>query len=165
MFGELIGVWLLGAWRAIGRPRPVTLAEIGPGRGTLMKDMVRTLGQARAGILRAAATFALIETSPRLDRVQKATLGELAARSAGTRPSPLPEQPLLIVGNEFFDALPIRQYVKIAGRWRERAIGLDEAGELRFRGGAGTPDPALLPPMPQRRRTARSSRSAPARRR
>ena len=65
MFGELVGVWVLGAWQASGRPLPVTLAEIGPGRGTLMQDLLRTIGKLDPG-LALAADIAMVETSPRL---------------------------------------------------------------------------------------------------
>ena len=87
MFGELVAVWLYQAWQAIGRPLPVTIAEIGPGRGTLMKDMLRTLSRLDPA-LAAGASFALIETSPRLDRNPEADACRTVGRaSAGTKPS------------------------------------------------------------------------------
>jgi SAM-dependent MidA family methyltransferase len=146
MFGELIAVWLISAWHILGRPQPVTLAEIGPGRGTLMKDLLRSLDRLDPG-LAGNARIALIETSPRLVAVQKATLARYAQRiewhaSVDT----LAQAPLLIVGNELFDALPIRQYVKVGPRWHERAVGLDAGGELGFVAAAGALDPAFLPP-------------------
>lgn len=147
MFGELVAVWLLTAWRAIGRPLPVTLAEIGPGRGTLMKDMLRTLGRLDSEFV-GKALIAMIEASPRLVTVQKATLGERAgALEWHTSIDSLADGPLLIVGNELFDAIPIRQYVKAGGgRWMERAVGFDDAGDLVFAAKPGAPDPSLLPP-------------------
>ena len=101
----------------------------------------------------------MIETSPRLTEVQKATLGARAERIAWHQTiAELPEQPLIIVGNELFDAIPIRQYVKIAGRWRERAIGLDDAGELAFHGGCRQrPIRHCCHRMPPSRPRARSS--------
>lgn len=136
MFGELVAIWLVQAWRAGGSPAPVTLAEIGPGRGTLMKDLVRTIGRV-APDLAAAAGFALVEASPRLARMQKVTL-EAASVSATWHETidTLPDQPLLVVGNEIFDALPFRQFVRIDGKWLERGIGLVEDGALGF--GVGT---------------------------
>ena len=128
MFGELVAVWLVQAWHAGGAPTPVTLAEIGPGRGTLMTDMVRTLRRI-APDLAAAAGFALVEASPRLAQVQRATLD--AAGIAATwheTIDTLPGQPLLVAGNEIFDALPFRQFVRIDGKWLERGIGLFEDG-------------------------------------
>ncbi|NGO54395.1 class I SAM-dependent methyltransferase [Allomesorhizobium camelthorni] len=146
MFGELVGVWLRAAWDAIGRPLPVTVAEIGPGRGTLMKDVLRTLSRLDVGFA-AKADFAMIETSPRLAEIQKETLGPAGA---GVRwhdsVENLASQPLLIVGNELFDAVPIRQYIRTSSKWRERAVGLDPDGNLTFVAGAGAPDPSLLPP-------------------
>ncbi|MET3581609.1 SAM-dependent MidA family methyltransferase [Mesorhizobium robiniae] len=145
MFGELVAVWLYEAWLATGRPLPVTVAEIGPGRGTLMKDMLRTLSRLDPA-LTAAASFAMIETSPRLTAVQKQTLAA-APVAIGWHESidTLPQTPLFIAGNELFDAVPIRQFVRAGTGWRERMIGLDGADELHFFAGAGSVDPTLLP--------------------
>ena len=81
MFGELVGVWLVAAWRALGRPERPVIAEIGPGRGTLAKDIVRTLEKIEPPLL-ASAHFALIETSPRLRGVQAATLQDCGVDAA-----------------------------------------------------------------------------------
>lgn len=145
MFGELVAVWLHQAWVAGGRPMPVSIAEIGPGRGTLMKDMLRTLSRLDPELANGAG-FAMIETSPRLTAVQKQTLGAtpFAVRWHETIDT-LPRQPLLIVGNELFDALPIHQFVHAGAGWRERMVGLDDAGDLSFFAGVGSVDPALLP--------------------
>ncbi len=146
MFGELIAIWLRAAWDAAGRPSPFTIAEIGPGRGTLMKDMLRTLSKLDPALVDRAG-IALVETSPRLAQVQKKTLGEAAAGASWHQTiDTLPDLPLFIVGNELFDAIPTRQFVRAGGAWRERAIGLDDAGRLQFVAGAGSLDPALLPP-------------------
>lgn len=146
MFGELIGIWVRAAWDGVGRPMPLTFAEIGPGRGTLMKDMLRTLGKLDPALV-SQAHFALIENSPRLTGIQKQTLAQSAARISWHKSlDTLPEAPLIIHGNELFDAIPMRQYVRSAGRWRERSIGLDSEGNLAFMAGAGAPDPSLLPP-------------------
>jgi SAM-dependent MidA family methyltransferase len=146
MFGELVAVWLYRAWQALGRPMPVTLAEIGPGRGTLMKDMLRTLARLDPAFLSEAAV-AMIETSPRLREVQKVTLsGSAASITWHETVASLSRTPLLIVGNELFDAIPIRQFVRQGESWRERMVGLDENGRLAFFAGAGSVDAALLPP-------------------
>lgn len=145
MFGELVGVWIRLAWEALGRPLPVLIAEIGPGRGTLMKDVLRTLGRLAPELV-SHARFALIETSPRLAGIQRETLSAAsAAIEWHASVDTLPQLPLIIVGNELFDAIPIRQFVKTNGRWRERCVGLDAGGELQFVAGAGSLDPALLP--------------------
>ncbi|MER8747834.1 class I SAM-dependent methyltransferase [Mesorhizobium sp. M1050] len=145
MFGELVAVWVYQAWLASGRPLPATIAEIGPGRGTLMKDMLRTLSRLDPELANGA-TFAMIETSPRLTEVQQRTLGvtPFAVRWHETIET-LPRQPLFIVGNELFDAVPVRQFVRAGAGWRERMIGLDDTNELRFFAGAGSVDPTLLP--------------------
>jgi SAM-dependent MidA family methyltransferase len=146
MFGELVGVWIYEAWQSAGAPSPVTIAEIGPGRGTLMKDVLRTLGKLHPLLVRSAG-FALIETSPRLTGIQKRTLdGAEAEISWHTGIETLPPAPLILVGNELFDALPVRQYVRTAAGWRERVVGLDRDGQLAFMAGPGAPDEALLPP-------------------
>lgn len=146
MFGELVAVWLFQAWRAGGSPLPATIAEIGPGRGTLMKDMARTVRRL-APNLAAGADFALVEASPRLAAVQKEMLAEAGPSFAWhATVDTLPCQPLFIVGNEIFDALPFRQFVRTEARWIERAIDLDEDGRLRFTlGNAVLPDDALPP--------------------
>jgi SAM-dependent MidA family methyltransferase len=145
MFGELVAVWLYQAWLASGRPLPVTIAEIGPGRGTLMKDMLRTLSRLDPDLANGA-TFAMIETSPRLTEVQQQTLGvtPFAVRWHETIEA-LPRQPLFIVGNELFDAVPVRQFVRAGAGWRERMVGLDDADDLCFFAGAGSVDSTLLP--------------------
>lgn len=136
MFGELVAVWLVHGWQAMGSPSPVTIAEIGPGRGTLMKDIVRTIGRL-APQLADSADFALVEASPRLSVAQKETLGaSRGSFSWHATLDTLPDQPLLVVGNEIFDALPFRQFVKRDGKWLERAVGLAADGAMQF--GIGT---------------------------
>ena len=145
MFGELIGAWLVAAWRALGRPPHPAIVEIGPGRGTLMRDLQRTLRQLEPQLL--GAPLHLVETSSGLAAVQRETLAGAEADvfwhdELGT----VPEAPLLLVANELFDAVPIRQYVRAGETWRERCVGRDAAGALTFLAGAGSLDPALLPP-------------------
>lgn len=145
MFGELIGAWLVSAWRQLGTPAAPVVAEIGPGRGTLMKDIVRTILRL-APDLHAAADFRLVEVSPRLGEIQAATLGGVPGRFGWHRDvDELPHRPLFIVGNELFDAVPIRQYVLTSMGWRERCVTVDN-GALAFTAGAGSLDAALLPP-------------------
>ncbi|WP_274628003.1 class I SAM-dependent methyltransferase [Arvimicrobium flavum] len=147
MFGELIGAWIAATWQAIGAPEQTMVVEIGPGRGTLMKDIARTLGKI-APDLGESGGFRLIETSERLAATQAATLGQAARQRFEWHKDidELPAKPMIIVGNELFDAIPVRQYVKTAGGWRERAVGADGAGNLQFVAGAGSVDASLLPP-------------------
>lgn len=132
VFGELIGVWSVGAWAAMGEPAQVNLVELGPGRGTLMADMLRTIRKAAPG-LAAAATPRLVETSPVLRAKQRHAVGPGA--SWHTSLEEVPGGPMILIANEFFDAIPIRQIEKCQGRWHERVIGL-EGGHLA-RGLAG----------------------------
>lgn len=145
MFGELVAVWLYAAWQASARPAGAMLAEIGPGRGTLMKDVLRVLAKLDAAFV-AGASIALVETSPRLREVQKQTLADNGIRIEWHETvSTLPDAPLFIVGNELFDAIPTRQFAKIGAAWHERAVGLNDAGELAFVAGPATIEPSLLP--------------------
>jgi SAM-dependent MidA family methyltransferase len=138
VFGELVGLWCVDVWSRMGAPGEFVLAELGPGRGTLMGDALRA-----ARIVpefRAAARLHLVETSPVLREVQRETLA-----AAGVEPvwhgtaETLPPGPALIVANEFFDALPVRQFVRGEGGWRERLVGHDAAGHRVF---GLAPDPA-----------------------
>jgi SAM-dependent MidA family methyltransferase len=144
MFGELVGVWIKSSWEAIGAPEGVTIAEIGPGRGTMMKDILRTLGRLDPAFL-SRARVALVESSPRLAGMQKATLGDAIVEWHASVDT-LPNGPLIVVANELFDAIPVRQFVKTAQGWRERVIALDTSRALAFSAGAASADPALLPP-------------------
>jgi len=134
MFGELLGLCLAQAWLDQGRPAPFTLAEPGPGRGTLMADALRAAGRVRG--FRAAARLVLVEASPALRARQAETLRDARPVWVDTLDT-LPETPLFLLANEFFDALPIRQYIRGPEDWRERLVGLGESG-LRF--GLGPPE-------------------------
>jgi NADH dehydrogenase [ubiquinone] 1 alpha subcomplex assembly factor 7 len=123
MFGELLGLALAQAWLDRGSPAPFTLAELGPGRGTLMADILRAT-KAVPGF-HAAAQITLIEASPTLRKVQAETLSGHAPVWLD-RIDDLPEAPLFLVANEFLDALPIRQFQRGPEGWRERLIGLRE---------------------------------------
>jgi NADH dehydrogenase [ubiquinone] 1 alpha subcomplex assembly factor 7 len=140
MFGELIGLALAQAWLDQGAPDTFTLAELGPGRGTLMADALRAAS--RVAGFAEAAQITLMEASPALRKMQAKAL-------KGHRPnwiesiSALPEQPTYLIANEFFDALPIRQFVRDGTRWRERQVGVQD-GELAFGLGPAQPQPALV---------------------
>lgn len=130
MFGELLGAWAADVWAQMGRPGAFTLAEAGPGRGTLMVDALRAV-RCAPGFLEAAE-IALIETSPALRARQEEALRGHAV-TWYDRLEYLPERrPVILLANEFFDALPIRQFERREGRWHERTVGLDVAGALCF---------------------------------
>ncbi len=142
MFGEMIGLALAQAWLDQGRPAPFTLAEIGPGRGTLMADILRAVKNVPGMI--AAAEVVLIEASPHLREVQLARLGAGRIRHLD-HVDQLPERPLFLVANEFFDALPIRQFQRVEHGWAERIIALDPEGRLAM--GLAAPQPGEAAPL------------------
>ncbi|MDR3499669.1 MAG: SAM-dependent methyltransferase [Parvibaculum sp.] len=121
MFGELLGLWLADAWTRQGAPTPFVLAELGPGRGTLMADLLRAL-RAVPPMLEAAEVH-FVETSPVLKAAQQEQVPQATWHD---RIDTLPPQPLFLIANEFFDALPIRQFVKTDRGWCERHIALGE---------------------------------------
>lgn len=139
MFGELAGLALAQAWLDQGSPKRITLAELGPGRGTLMRDMVRAAS--RVPGFTDAARIVLIETSPTLRTIQRRTLAGLAAEWVD-QAAALPDQPLFVVANEFFDALPVRQFERGGTGWRERRITLTD-GRLSAGVSAETAVPSL----------------------
>jgi SAM-dependent MidA family methyltransferase len=147
LFGEMIGIFLVHAWEKHLRPRrDVRIAEIGPGRGTMMADILRVVGKL-APELYDVATVHLVETSPTLRDAQAGTLTDHAGKIAWHGSfDEIPPGFLLLAANEFFDAVPIRQFVKTASGFRERLVGFGADGELAFAAGAGSLDPALLPP-------------------
>jgi SAM-dependent MidA family methyltransferase len=117
-FGEVLGLWAAVAWQAMGRPDPVILAEAGPGRGTLMQDALRAAGQA-APDFAAALRLHLVESSPGLRALQQ---GALPQASWYDRIEDLPPGPMILLANEFLDALPIRQFVRRGAGWAERFV-------------------------------------------
>ncbi len=139
MFGELIGLALAQAWLDQGAPAAFTLAEPGPGRGTLMADLLRATASVPG--FHDAARIVLIEASPTLREAQRARLAGSPIAFADSLHD-LPEAPLFLVANEFFDALPIRQFTREGDHWRERQVGLRD-GALAF-GLGGPTAPAAL---------------------
>ena len=118
VFGEVLGLWAAVAWDAMGRPDPVLLAECGPGRGTLMADALRAIGGVAAPF-RAALRVHLVEASPRLRAQQAARVPDAAWHDAL---ADVPPGPLILLANEFLDALPIRQFIRRGTGWAERFV-------------------------------------------
>ncbi|MBB3655202.1 SAM-dependent MidA family methyltransferase [Rhizobium sp. BK650] len=145
LFGEMIGVFVVHAWQRHGTPAGVRLVEIGPGRGTMMADMLRVISRI-APPLFDNMTVHLVETSERLRDVQSQTLepheGKISWHAGFDE---VPPGFTLIVANELFDAIPIRQFVRTPTGFRERMVGLGADGELMFAAGVAGIDPALLP--------------------
>lgn len=137
MFGELIGLWAVEAWVRLGRPPRVILAEMGPGDGTLMSDILRAARLAPDFV--AAAEVWLVEVSSPLRDLQRARLGD-GPRWAEALDDLPADAPLVLVANELLDCLPARQFVRTASGWSERVVGLDDAGALAFGLGARVPE-------------------------
>lgn len=137
MFGELVGLWLADLWVRMGSREHIHYVELGPGRGTLAKDALGAA--ARYGF---APQVHFVETSPALRKLQSEAFPECRHHhDLSTLPD---DAPLLIVANEFFDALPIQQLVRSAEGWRERMVGLN-GDDLVFVVG-DTPADNLAPP-------------------
>ncbi|WP_420569394.1 class I SAM-dependent methyltransferase [Thalassovita sp.] len=143
MFGELIGLSLAQCWIDQGAPSAFILAEAGPGRGTLMADILRAT-RAVPGF-HAAMQLHLIEASPTLRAAQAKALRDFTPQWHDQLSSVPANQPLFFVANEFFDALPIRQFVRDADGWREKRV-IEQDKDLAF---------ALAGPAPQEALTHR----------
>lgn len=131
MFGELIGLWAAEIWSQIGAPPRIRLVELGPGRGTLMADALRAAGAAPEFL--QALDVHLVEASEVLVERQRETLAASGKPVTWhTSLDEIPPGPAIFIANEFFDALPVRHYLKTPKGWRERLVGLDPEGELAF---------------------------------
>jgi SAM-dependent MidA family methyltransferase len=145
LFGEMIGVFMVHAWQRHGTPSGVRLVEIGPGRGTMMADMLRVI-QRLAPLLYDHMHVHLVETSERLRDIQQETL-----QAHGDKVdwhvdfNDVPRGFTLLAANELFDAIPIRQFVRTATGFRERVVALDIDDEFTFTAGIATLDPAMMP--------------------
>jgi SAM-dependent MidA family methyltransferase len=145
-FGECLGLWAAVTWQAMGAPRPLHLIELGPGRGTLMADAWRAIREAMPE-LASALSVHLVESSPALRALQAARLPEAERHESLAT---LPDGPAILLANEFFDALPIRQFLRGRDGWMERHVlagrfvtqpspldlGPAPEGEIRERGEA-----------------------------
>jgi SAM-dependent MidA family methyltransferase len=131
VFGELIGLWSVVVWQQMGHPHPLRLVELGPGHGTMMRDMLRAARVVPDFL--SAVDVSLIETSALLATRQLELLGDAGVPSSvhdaldGTPPGAV-----IVIGNEFLDALPAHQYVRSRAAWHERTVGLDGRGDLQF---------------------------------
>lgn len=163
LFGEMLGVFVVHAWQRHGTPAEARLVEIGPGRGTMMSDMLRVIRRIAPPLYETIQVH-LVETSPRLSAVQKETLTAHADRLTWYESfDDVPEGFLLVVANELFDAIPIRQFVRTPQGFRERVVSLDVNDELVFSTGLAGIDPTLLPPLPERQPIGTIFEISPAR--
>lgn len=138
MFGELIGLWCADLWDRAGRP-DIAWVELGPGRGTLAADALRAM--ARAGL---APPVHFVETSPVLRAAQA---GRVPGATWHDEVATLPDdRPLIVIANEFFDALPIRQLVRALDAWHERFVACQDVLFLPI-AGKRVPDAIIPPPL------------------
>ncbi len=152
IFGELIGLWAVAVWQAMGEPDALTVAELGPGRGSLMADALRAWRVSPR--FNRCVSVALVDRSPVMAEAQRAALEDSAVplRFYATLED-LPDGPLVVIANEFIDALPIRQFVHRRGSWRERLVAGDgkngfafAEGEPAAPDGSVTAENACMPP-------------------
>jgi SAM-dependent MidA family methyltransferase len=148
VFGELIGIWCAVVWQSMARPSPVRLVELGPGRGTLMRDALRA-GGVMPGFLDAVSVH-LVEVSEPMRQQQRAAL----LRGAGDRApavtwherlAEVPEGAAVVVANELLDALPIRQLIRDGHGWRERVVAIGPDGRLQFAAGDAVEFQSAIP--------------------
>jgi len=128
LFGEMIGVWLADLWIKMGKPPECILLECGPGRGTLMSDIMRATKSVPG--FHSAMKIHLLEMSPVLRNRQSEVLANYETQWIDDLNALDSAIPVLLVANEFLDALPIRQLVRKDGAWLERVIGLDDNDTL-----------------------------------
>lgn len=152
IFGELLGLWSLSVWRMLGEPETLKLIELGPGRGTMMRDALRA-----AKVMpkfRSALSVHMVEISPALQQLQRNTLSDVELPLFWHRSLlDVPDGPTIILANEYIDALPVHQVVKQSDGWHERVIGLDANGNFAL-GLAPDPLPQFDRFMPSKIRDA-----------
>jgi SAM-dependent MidA family methyltransferase len=147
MFGELLGLWAASVWKSIGSPPMLRLVELGPGRGTMMADVLRAVRVLPP--LYQSLSIHLVEVNPVLREKQRATLSGAREITWHDNIDDVPEGPAIILANEYFDVLPIHQVVRRETGWHERVVILDDSGKLIF---AASDEPmprfeVLLPPL------------------
>ncbi len=125
MFGEMVGLWVIDCWQKMSYPPSFNLVELGPGRGTLMADIIRILHTQPD--IRDAVQIQMVEISPPLKDLQRKTLEGVGLTATWhERFMDVPEGPTIIIANEFFDALPQHQFMKKGESWAEHTIGVED---------------------------------------
>lgn len=131
VFGELLGIWAGVVWQdVLGAPNPITIVEYGPGRGTMMRDVLRA-ARIVPGFANVTRVY-LVEASETLIETQTATLSDFYNMLSWGRELDKFSPPAIIFANEFLDSWPVAQWVKTATGWHIRAVTLDGTGELQF---------------------------------
>lgn len=150
MFGELLGLWAAVVWHSMGSPGAVRLIELGPGRGTLMRDALRAAATMPG--FTPALSVHMVETSPVLRKAQQETLADVPCPIAWHDAlADVPDGPVLIFANEFLDALPIRQWVSHNNVWHERMVEHDGQSFIYATGAEIAPShvPGFLKSVPE----------------
>lgn len=146
MFGELVGLWAAHVWSTMDYPERLQLVELGPGRGTLMADALRACRVAPEFM--AAIEVTMVETSPILRERQHEALADCGVPvSWALGLSEVPQGPLIVIANEFFDALPVRHFVRAEEGWCEKLIGNGADGRF-YAGMAANPEPLIRAEAP-----------------
>lgn len=138
VFGELVGLWCVAVWQQMGQPTRLNLVELGPGRGTLMRDLLRAARVAPRFL--SAISVSLVETNAWLRESQQTALADAAVPVSWHEhfwgvPEPLehlPRVPTIVIANEFLDALPIRQYQWSGSDWYRRTVAVDDDDRFMF---------------------------------
>ena len=131
IFGELVAVWIIDKWKMIGAPEKFNLVECGPGRGTLMSDILRVVSKMPEFM--SAVNVHMVEASPVLIEKQKESLLNYKDISWHYDFNEIPDDlPIIVIGNEFFDALPLEQLVMIDGKWVQKVISMDNEGAFGY---------------------------------
>jgi len=128
-FGEMVGLWCAVTWQQMGQPHPFRLIECGPGRGTLMADLLRAAKNVPGFV--DAAEIHLVERSTALRALQRDKLKDYQV-TWHDEFSVTPSGPCIIVANEFLDALPVRQFQRTPQGWAERVVTLNADGAFAF---------------------------------
>lgn len=149
MFGEMIGLWLIDSWRSIGCPSPFFLVELGPGRGTMMQDILRVTR--KFSEFRQACRLVLLETSPILRDIQRQTLSSIGEPDLPCQWLPsiddIPPGPMILIANEFLDCLPVDHWFWDGEYWTPHHINIDPSGAFVWRRGPGQRQrPEGIPP-------------------
>jgi len=145
MFGEMLGLWVVNRWQQLEYPKDFVFCEMGPGRGTLMDDMIRTIKKLAPAFF-AHAQIILIETSCKLRaKIAEKLKPHGLAIDFIDNVEKLPRRPLILIGNELLDCLPIHQYVRGQDGWHERMVTLDDGDKLCFGLSPHAIDPVFLP--------------------
>ena len=131
MFGEILGAWIAHSWQTIDKPKPFRIVELGPGRGTLMNDALRSASLQKGFC--SSSSLHLVEISEKLIKLQENNInGFDIPINWHDSFTDVPSGPMILIANEFFDALPIHQFEKTKQGWNERLIDIDQEDNFHF---------------------------------